>query len=447
MTLTKTLKSVLTPASVTLMAALLLSGCVEREVRLPGQRLDARAVGSPDGPAVAEPVATGSALSLPGVRANSEWTHRGQGASHDSGHVALSGSLQPLFAVPIGQPSGKRHRISADPIVAGGRIFTLDSKATVTATALSGGRAWSRDLTPAGENPNSGSGGGIAYEGGRVFVSTGYGELVGLDAASGQVIWRQRVDVPVGGAPTVQNGVVYVTNRAATGFAVRAADGKLLWQISGIPQPTGITGVAAPAVDGDLVIFPFSSGQVLAVDRETGIERWTAQVGGNRVGRAIAYIRDMTGEPVIAGGRVYAGTSSGRIAAFERDTGMELWAAREGAVSPVVPAGNAVFAVNDQNQLVRLDAQTGGLVWARNLPWYQDSKVKKQDRIYAQYGPVLASGRLIVTSSDGMIRLFDPASGGVVGQVEIPGGAATAPVVAGGTLYVTGRDGKLYAFR
>lgn len=447
MTLNKTLKSVLTPASVTLMAALLLAGCAEREVRLPGARLDARAIGSPDGPAVVEPVATGTALSLPGMRANAEWTHRASGPAHSSGHVTLNGGLRPLFAVPIGQPSGKRHRISADPIIAGGRIFTLDSHATVTATGLNGGRAWSRDLTPAGERSNSASGGGVAYEGGRVFVSTGYGELVGLDAASGQIIWRQRVDVPVGGAPAVQNGVVYVTNRSATGFAVRASDGKLLWQISGIPQPTGVTGVASPAVEGDLVIFPFSSGQLLAVDRETGIERWTAQVAGNRAGRAVSYIRDMTGEPVVAGGRVYAGTSSGRIAAFERDTGMQLWSAREGAASPVLPVGNAVFAVNDQNQLVRLDAQTGGLVWARNLPWYQDSRVKKQDRIYAQYGPILAGGRLIVTSSDGVIRLFDPASGRELGQVAIPGGAASGPSVAGGTLYVTGRDGKLYAFR
>lgn len=151
------LKTVLTPACVTLMAALILAGCVEREVRLPGTRLDARAVGSPDGPAMADPVATGTALSLPGARANAEWTHRAASASHNSGHVALSGGLQLLFAAPIGQPSDKRHRISADPIVAGGRIFTLDSHAMVTATALSGGRTWSRDLVPAGENPNSGS--------------------------------------------------------------------------------------------------------------------------------------------------------------------------------------------------------------------------------------------------------------------------------------------------
>ena len=442
-----TLKIALAPACLTLLGALVLAGCAEREVRLPGTRLDPRAVTSPDGPAIEGPGITGTALSLPGARANAEWTHRGAGPAHDSGHVALSGGLRPLFATPIGQPSGKRHRISADPIVAGGRVFTLDSHATVTATALSGGRAWSTDLTPAGESANSVSGGGVAYEGGRVFVTTGHGEVVALDATSGGVLWRQRVGTPAGGGPTVQGGVVYAASRSATGFALRASDGKLLWQVSGIAQPTGVTGVAAPAVEGDLVIFPFASGQLLAVDRETGIERWTAQVAGSRVGRAVAYIRDMTGEPVIAGDRVYAGTSSGRIGAFERATGMEIWTAKEGAVSPVLAAGNAVFAINDQNQLVRLDAATGGLVWARNLPWYTDSKVRKQDRIYAHYGPILAGGRLITASSDGVLRAFDPASGRVVGQVEIPGGAATAPVVAGGTLYVTGRDGLLYAFR
>lgn len=437
----------LRPATVAVLAALILSACSEREVSLPGPRLDPRAVTSPDGPAVEQPMVASAALRLPAVRGNAEWTHRAGNAAHLSGHVALGSGLQQVFAAPIGQPGGKRHRITADPIVAGGRIFTLDSQSGVTATALSGGRAWSTDLTPAGGRSASVSGGGIAYEAGHVYVTTGNSEVVALDAATGGVLWRQRTGAPVAGAPTVLDGVVYVTSRSANGFAIRASDGKLLWQAAGIPQPTAIIGVAAPAVQGDLVIFPFSSGQLLAVDRETGIERWSSQIAGNRVGRAAAYIRDVTGEPVIAGDVIYAGTSSGRIAAFDRMTGAELWSARQGAVSPVVAAGNAIFAVNDQNQLIRLDAATGGVVWGRNLPWYEDARIRKQDRIYAHYGPILAGGRLFVASSDGLLRAFDPASGQLVGQAEIPGGAATAPVVAGGTLYVSGQDGRLYAFR
>ncbi|WBU63251.1 PQQ-binding-like beta-propeller repeat protein [Paracoccus aerodenitrificans] len=442
-----TTKSAVTPARLALLAVLALSACAEREVTLPGQRLDPRAVTSPDGPAVEQPAVSTTALSLPAARANAEWTHRGANAAHLSGHVALGSGMQQVFAAPIGQPAGKRHRITADPIVAAGRVFTLDSRATVTATAQSGGTAWSTNLTPAGESPNSVSGGGVAYESGQVFATTGYGELVALDAASGGILWRQRVGAPIGGAPTVQNGVVYVTSRNAVGFAVRASDGKLLWQVAGIPQPTGVMGVAAPAVAGDLVVFPFSSGQLLAVDRETGTERWSGQVAGNRVGRAISNIRDMTGEPVIAGDVIYAGTSSGRINAFDRQSGLPLWSARQGAVSPVLAVGNAIFAVNDQNQLVRIDAATGAVIWGVNMPWYTDTRVRRQDRIYAHYGPILAGGRLFVASSDGLLRAFDPVSGSLVGQAPIPGGAASAPVVAGNTLYVASRDGNLYAYR
>lgn len=429
-------------------AALGLSACGEREVILPGERLDPLAVTSPDGPAVVGPAEVSStALNLAAPRVNGEWTHRGGNAAHQPGHVALGAGTNRVWSNAIGQGNDRRFRISADPVVAAGRVFTLDSHARVTATALSGGTAWSTDVTPVLESSESASGGGLAYEGGRVFVSTGFGELVALDATSGAIIWRQRVDAPVAGGPAVSNGVVYAVARNNIGWAVRASDGKVLWQSSGTPSTAGVMGVAVPAVQGDTVVFPFSSGQLLAVDAEDGLTRWTAQVAGKRTGRAITVIRDMTGDPVISSGVVYGGTSSGRINAVELASGTEIWSSRDGASSPVVVAGGSVFAVNDQAQLIRLDAATGGVIWRMDLPYYTDEKTKKQDRIYAHFGPVLAGGRLFVASSDGVLRVFDPASGRLIGQTAIPGGAASAPVVAGQTLYVVSRDGQLHAFR
>lgn len=431
-----------------LIALTALAACQPREPILPGTRLDPREIASPEGPAVIGPAGVSStALNLPAPR-SVEWTTRAANPSHLIPHATLAGTgLQRLWSAPIGQSSGRRHRITADPVVAGGRIFTLDSRAQVVATAPNGATVWTRDLTPATERGDSVSGGGVSYEGGRVFVTTGYGELVALDAASGGVLWRQRVEAPVGGAPTVQNGVVYVAGRNATGWAVRAADGKVLWTVSGINAQSGVTGVAAPAVDGDLVVFPFASGQLLGVDSATGEQRWSAQVAGTRRGRAIAFIRDLTGDPVIAGNVVLAGSSSGRIGAFDRATGLQLWSEQDGANSPVLVAGGSIFAVNDQAQLVRLDAQTGGRIFAVPLPYYTTERVRRQDDIHVHYGPVLAGGRLFVASSDGILRSFDPRSGALVGQAPIPGGAATAPVVSGGTLYVTGRDGQLHAYR
>lgn len=439
------------PAAATIaltLAATLLLGACEREYILPGERLDPMAVNSPDGPAVVAPrPVAATAVSLPAMRSNAEWTHRAGNAEHLPGHVALGAGTSRLWTANIGQGNDRRHRITTEPVVAAGLIFTLDSRAGVTATATNGGRVWSTDVTPPAERGDSASGGGLAYEGGRLFVTTGYGELVALDAASGRILWRQRVNVAVGGGPAVRNGVVYVATRDSTGWAVRAEDGKVLWQTSGNTSSSGVMGVSAPAVAGSRVIFPFPSGQLMAVDTQSGLTDWTAQVAGLRVGRAIANIRDVTGDPVIAGNTVYSGTSSGRIASIDLATGIENWSARDGANSPVVPVGGSIFAVNDESSVVRIDAATGGEIWTVELPYYTDAKIKRQDSIYAHYGPILAGGRLVVASSDGVLRMFDPSTGALVGQGEIPGGAAAAPVVAGQTLYVVSRSGQLHAFR
>ena len=431
-----------------LAATLSLTACGDRDVILPGERLDPLAVTSPDGPAVEGPAPVQStALSLAAPQVNGEWTHRAGNAAHQPGHVALGAGTQRIWTATIGQGNDRRHRITADPVVGGGLVFTLDSRATVTATAPNGGTVWTTDITPPTDRRDSASGGGVAYEGGRVFVTNGFGQLVALDAATGGVLWRQRVGAPIGGGPAVQNGVVYVAARNSTGWAVRATDGRVLWQTTGTAAEMGVMGVAAPAVLGNTVVFAFPSGQVLAADRETGATLWTAQIAGTRTGRAIAWIRDVTGDPVISGGRVYGGTSAGRINAVDMQTGIEDWSARDGANGPVVVAGGSVFAVNDQAELVRLDASTGGMIWRMPLPYYTDAKTKKQDRIHAHFGPVLAGGRLFVASSDGVLRVFDPGSGQLVGQGAIPGGASAAPAVAGQTLYVVSRDGQLHAFR
>lgn len=425
-----------------------LSACQQRDTILTGERLDPRAVLSPDGPvAQGAPAPTTAALSLPPVRGNSDWPQRAGSASHASGNMALGAGTNRVFAVSIGQASDKRHRITADPVVAAGLVFTLDSQSTVTATTTGGGRVWSVDLRPGGESDRSVSGGGLAFEGNRVFATTGYGELVALDARTGGIAWRQRVDAPISGSPTVQNGVVYVGGRDATSWAVRANDGKVLWRAFGNDGMAGVMGVSAPAVAGGTVVFPFATGEIMGVDSANGNQLWTANVAGQRLGRAVGYFRDVTGDPVIAGNTVYAGTSSGRTAAFDLATGAMKWEAREGASSPVLAVGNSIFLVNDQAQLIRLDAANGGRVWAQKLPYFTQTVIRKQQKVWNHYGPVLAGNRLYLAGSDGYLRVFDPASGALIGQAQIPGGAAAAPAVAGQTLYVVTHDGQLIAFR
>ncbi len=425
------------------MAATLIA--CEKEVILTGDRLDPRDVMA--GTASVAPGNAAPSVSLPAPRSNADWPQRGGNAQHNLVNPALGGGTTLAWSTSIGEGNSRRYRLVAEPVVAGGRIYTVDSRGLVTATALNGGKVWQASVTPPGDRGTEASGAGLAYDGGRLYVTSGYAQLAALDAATGAVIWRQDFDAAIGGAPTVDEGVVYVAVRDGSAWAVRANDGKVLWQLGSAPARASMSGVSAPAVDGRMVVMPYATGELIGALKGNGLTLWNTNVSGARTGRGYTIVNDLTGEPVILGGRLYAGSSAGRLSAFDMESGDRIWTADEGPNSPVQVAGNSIFLVSDQGRLVRLDAATGARVWSHDLPYYTAAKTKKQNEIYVHYGPVLAGNRLFVASTDGLLRVFDPVSGNPIGQAEIPGGAASDPVVAGGTLYVLSQDGNLLAFR
>jgi len=413
-------------------AVLALAGCAD-EVLLEGERFDVRTpldLSLPDEQgavdlAAAAPVEVNRAapISLPSPVNHADWTHRNGTPQHRIRHPAFTATPTLVWSAPIGTGDGRRASITADPVVAGGRVFTLDGASRAMAHSTAGQPLWSRELVPAGENPGDATGGGLAYSGGRVFVTTGFGQLHALDADTGNLLWTQDFDAPVSGAPTVAGELVYVSARDNRAFAVRVENGRLAWQLPGSPTPSSTIGGAGPAVTDRLAIFPFGSAELVAVLRRGGVRVWSATVAGQRRGRSYAGFSDITGDPVIDGGRVYAGSPAGRIAALDARSGERIWTATEGAMSPVWPVGGSVFSVTDAGQLVRLDDADGSVIWAVDLPYFRNDRIRRRQGVWAHYGPVLAGGRLLVASDDGTLRSFDPRDGRLISSVPVPGGA------------------------
>jgi outer membrane protein assembly factor BamB len=434
---------------------MLLAGC-EKELILQGERFSARA---PLDASIAEegkPAPTDSfgvvenralPISLPAARTNAEWTHRADNAQHLMPHASLSAAPVRVWSANIGSGNSRKYRITAAPVIAGGRIFTLDAATDVTATSTAGATLWSIDLTPAGARGVAGSGGGLAFGAGRLFAATGHGELIAIDPASGGIVWRQKLDSPAAGTPTVENGIVYVVGRDSTSWAINAKDGKVEWQVAGTPSVTGMVGSAGPAVAGNTVLFPTGSGDLVAVLKAGGVQLWTASIAGARLGRGYTAVTDIAGDPVVDGSVTYVGNQSGRLSALETTSGVEIWSAHEAAYGAPLPVGGSVFLISDEAKLVRLDAKTGEAIWSVDMPYFVPAREKKRAEITAHYGPVLAGGRLIVASGDGLLRMFNPTNGALVGTVDLPGGAASAPALAGGMMFVVSGNGQLHAFR
>ena len=426
-------------------AVLALAGCGSDEVFLPGERTAVRDGGIG---VIAEATAPSTVppLVLPAPRRLADWPMRVGNGANDPDHATLSPAPAPFWSVDIGAGDSRKQRITADPVSDGVRLYTLDARSGLRATALNGTAAWSRSLVPGYERAGDASGGGLAVVDGTVYAATGFGELHALDAATGAERWVQRFDAPVT-TPKVAGGLVYVASRDNRGWAIDAATGRVLWDIPASPGVSAIATAPAPALTDRAVFFPFASGEIVAALRQSGLQLWGSSVSGRRRGVAYSDVGDITGDPVVQDGRIYAGTTAGRIVAFSAAAGTRDWTADEGAVSPPAVAGGSLFVVSDRAQLLRLDAETGDVLWRTDLPFYRNARLKRRQGIYAHYGPVLAGGRLWVASSDGVLRGFDPQGGALVASAPIPGGAASRPIAFGDALYVVGRKGTLHAFR
>jgi len=426
-----------------------LAACSEREVILEGERFGTR---TPLEEAVPGAEATGGRtdaaqpITLAAPTTLQSWPMRTATTRNVTPHLNLSAAPVELWSANIGQGNTRRHRITADPVAADGRIFTLDSDAQVAAIGTDGSVLWTADMTPGFERGGGVSGGGLAVVDGVLYVTTGYGELIAMDPATGQVAWRQRLAAGLT-SPTITDNSIYVVSRDSQAWSLNPENGRIRWQLPAAPAPAVLSGGAAPALTDRLVIFPFGSGELVATLRLSGVRVWGTTVAGQRRGVAYNSLNDITGDPVIVGNTLYAGNQSGRVVAMEASSGERIWTAQDGAYSPVLPAGDSIFFVSDRNELIRLDAETGERIWGTELPLYQQERERRRQAVFAHFGPLMAGGRLVVASSDGEIRFFDPESGAQTGSVPIRGGAAAHPIVVNDTLYVVSANGQLHAYR
>ncbi|WP_112323276.1 outer membrane protein assembly factor BamB family protein [Oceanibium sediminis] len=421
-----------------------LAACAERELILPGEREDVRPPAEPA--LLANPDARAPGLRLPPSRLNAEWTHLNGSIGHLQTPVQLGADLSQAWVAEVGNGGGRRERMTSSPIIAGGVVYTLDAAATVTAVAQSSGQVlWRAELTPTGEQPTEGFGGGLAFDKGILAVTTGFGEILRLDPANGGIVWRTKLEGAVRAAPTLSDGRAVVVARGDLAYGIDLADGAIAWRLEGVGTGAGSLGGASPAVRGPVAIIPFVTGEVRAVLVRNGISVWSAYVTGGRSDLVRSTIRDISGDPVIDFDIVYVSNQAGQLVALDRRSGERLWTAGEGSYGPAVPVGGSVFVLSDAAELVRLDASSGAVIWRQPLQEWE--RPEKRRRAVPHFGPLLAGGRLVVASGDGLIRSFDPVDGRLLDAVELPAPAASHPAIASGTLFVQTRDGRLAAYR
>ncbi|MFT3809027.1 MAG: PQQ-binding-like beta-propeller repeat protein [Micropepsaceae bacterium] len=451
-----------------LAAALALGGCstinsvtesifgAKTEARVPGERISLMPRGQDA--LVQDPVFAGKAVPLPAPVQVGSWPNPGGTPENAVGNIDASVNFGQAWSTSIGVSTSSDSAITASPIIAQGMIFTLDAAVGVRAFDVSsGGEIWGVSLavedtssdwyffSSGGDTPEEGYGGGLAYSDGRLYVTTGFGEVVALNPNDGSRLWTKKTGSPFHTAPTARDGRVYVVNRENRMWALDGATGGEIWNHEVFAEGAGVLASTSPAAGGDLIVVPYTNGDIYALRANNGRAVWSNSLTRTGVADSLSSINDIAGRPVIDGNIVFAISHAGRFVAIDARSGERLWTRDLAGVQTPWVAGDYVYVTGMDGVVYCFEKLTGRVAWSTYLGRWQDEEAREDTVEWS--GPLMANGHLVLTSTDGRIAVLAASSGAVEQSFETGVGSIIAPIAAAGALFLLNDDGDLTAYR
>jgi outer membrane protein assembly factor BamB len=237
----------------------------------------------------------------------------------------------------------------ATPAFHDGRLFTLGVSGIMAAFDAANGKLLWRTAAPV-EPPFFSAASSPVVDGGTVLAHPGsYGPLTAFDVRSGEVKWTAGEGgffaSPLVATLAGTRQVITVTQQSVIGVSI--ADGTVLWRY---PWPGG-EGGTMPVLYGDIVIVGGLNAGAAAFTPKRSDGKWIAEPAWTTTDVSL-YVSN----PVIVGDTLFglSRRASGQFFGLDAKTGKVLWLGppREAANSALVKAGELLFLLNDDAELI-----------------------------------------------------------------------------------------------
>jgi outer membrane protein assembly factor BamB len=324
--------------------------------------------------------------------------------------------------------------------IAGGRLYTLGNQGgmeTVYCLDANNGKELWKHSYACPLDPNLYEGGPNAtptVDGNVVYTFSRKGNVFGLDAGTGKLIWSKNVRDELGakipdwgfsGSP-LGEGALLVLNAGPAGTALDKVSGKVAWssgrESAGYSSPVPFT---QGSVRGVLL---FSTKTLSAVNPETGLilwqHPWPTAYGVNAA------------DPVVIGDRIFVSSGYNQGCALLKMTGRSvsvLWQNKNmrNHFNSSVALGESIYGF-DESELKCLDLQTGNVRWS--------------ERSLGKGSLAAADGKLILLGEKGELVMAEASATSfkALARAQVLGGKCwTSPVMANGKIYCRNARGDL----
>jgi outer membrane protein assembly factor BamB len=279
---------------------------------------------------------------------------------------------------------------------------------------------------------------GPVIAGNIAVIATKDNQLQAINLRNNATVWATNLESEVFSTPLIVDNTVVVHTLSGAVVSYNLENGKQNWRYTHTLPATVMRRTSSPAVSNDFIIVGLASGKLVALHKTSGMVVWIFDLAkANSMFEDIdtKEILDVCADPMVLNGIVYAARFDGKLVAVNADTGELIWERDISSYAGFTVFKNKLLVIETKGNVYALNLKTGATIWQQNA---LVGRRLSQPVIYQKY--------LATSDRDGALYLVSAENGEVVAQHNIlRQGVLSKLTVVKQKLCVFGSDGQLLA--
>ena len=322
--------------------------------------------------------------------------------------------LQPVFSVDVdNKKSSKKDPLDLQVGYDNSQIVVASRGGDLTGFDNSGKRLWSLNV---GDQIT----GGVALDAfsQTAIVSTRKGQVLAFDSTTGAKRWQQQLSGSVLTPALIANNRVILSANDGLLHGLSLQTGQSVWQFTTQVPAISIRGAAAPTLlDNKTALLATADGRLHAITTDNGLPQWSRRVGVGSGGSEVERMSDVDAMPIVNNNQLFAVSYSGQLLGIDLASGQVMFLNDMASLKALAVNAQQVIATSLNGKVVAYNRTNGQTLWESDALAYRKLT-----------NPVMIGNYIAIGDLDGVVHLFDPATGNIVSRVQTKGALSNLQV-------------------
>ncbi len=287
--------------------------------------------------------------------------------------------------------------------------------------------------------------GGITYFDNTIIFADAYGQIKSIDVNEKKIKWKTKIDFPILSSPLIYRGNIFFISADNRIFSLSFETGEILWTFQTLEESKINLFTASPVAIENIVIAPFSNGEIIAFNYINGKPLWSENI--SKVSIISNFdLRDISANPVISGNSIISLSNNGRLISNNVISGIRNWNIDiSGSQTPII-SSNQIYLVDNESRVLCINKLSGEIYWITQLEKYKKGSDSKNLNLWT--GPYLINESLYLLSYFGELISLSPFNGEVIDKQKIGIKNIYSPIIVlSDQIFITDEKANIYRFR